>query len=497
MANTNKDVVLYVCFQLDRENEISRSLIIASDKTKIDQWKKTQRGADAEGDESGSIPDDREPTALGEETRECVESPSDELAKLMTRFQETMSGYLPLRSFVLSIMPTFRSAFIHNEVYKSALRNLDKEEEDEEFETYGVTDDQYPLVQRQIQRLREFDRGIKVLPGAILLSLVATFDSFVADTLRIMLRSKPERLYESSKTIRVKEILSMESFADVIDKVTEEEVEAIMRGSHVDQVKYIEGKLNVQIQSSYDEWGAFVEVFERRNLIAHGGDTINSSYIRNCKKHGFNVSDEQEGQAIELGPDYLRKSSHRLLEFGLSLTFVLWIKHFRANAEAAYESLHRSTYELIRDGQFHVAARLLDLALFRQSSVASERLTKMMTVNLANAYKKLAQEEKAHEIISGVDWSATTDDFQICIAAIREDIHDVVELMPKVVRAKLIGKSDFREWPVFDWIREDKSVREKFEEIYGEPLIAPDERDQSKEGEPSRESGGGEAETVH
>ena len=486
-----------MCFELDHENEISRSLIIASDKTNIDQWKKAQRGQDAETDKSAPSSDELESSGLDEETNEHTEDPSVGLSKLMTRFQETMSGYVPLRRLVLNIMPTFRSAFIHNEVYKSAISNLDKEETDEEFETYGVTEDQYPLVQRQIQRLRELDRGITVLPGAILLSLVATFDSFVADTLRIMLRSKPERLYGSSKTIEVKEVLNMESFADVIDKVTEEEVETIMRGSHVDQIKYIENKLSVEIRSNYDEWGDFVEIFERRNLIAHGNYAINSNYIRNCTKHGFVVSKEQAGKPIELGPRYLRRSSHRLLEFGLSLMFVLWLKNFRASTEEAYESLHRGTYELIRDGQFHVAARLLDLALFRQSPTASERLTKMMTVNLANAYKKLEQKEKAHEIISEVDWSATTDDFQICIAAIREDLHRVVELMPKVVRANLIRKSDFREWPVFDWIREERSVREKFEEIYGEPIIAPSDEDESKERGGGRELEGGDGETVH
>ena len=167
-----------------------------------------------------------------------------------------------------------------------------------------------------------------------------------------------------------------------------------------------------------------------------------------------------------------------MLEFGLSLIFVLWLKHFKDSREIAYESLNGRTYGLIKDGQFRVAARLLNLALYKQTPGASDRINKMMTINLANAYKKLKDVEKAQEVIAKIDWSAATDDFQICVAAVQGNIERVVELMPRVARADVIEKSDFREWPVFDGVREEESVREKFQEIYDEPIIDPtDEED--------------------
>ena len=73
--------------------------------------------------------------------------------------------------------------------------------------------------------------------------------------------------------------------------------------------------------------------------------------------------------------------------------------------------------------------------------------------------------------IGKVDWSAATDDFQICVAAVQGNIERVVEFMPRVARADVIEKSDFHEWPVFDGVREEESVREKFQKIYDEPII--------------------------
>ena len=471
MGEERQDFVLYMCFETDQDDGIPQSMAIVSDQSGIEKWKSEQRTTGSLEDNSGTDDEVLESSTSEALSEKLVEDPSNELSKLMTRFHETMSSYRPLVRFGMRFMPTMRSHFVYNEIYKNANRQLEIVEHDLQFRTFGITEDQYPSMKTQIRRLREFDRGVTVLPGAILLSLAATFDSFIADTLRIMLRRKPERVIESSKTISVKEVLNMASFEDVIGKITEDEVEKLMRGSHDEQVKYIEDKLDIRIRSNYHEWGEFVEIFERRNLIAHGNYIINSHYILNCNKHGFTVTDSQLGERLSLDGRYLRESSDRLLEFGLSLMFVLWLKHFRDSKEKAYGILSDLTYELIKDGQSGVAASLLHLALFKQKANASDRTRRTMTVNLANAYKKLGDDEKAHEVITEVDWSAATDDFQICVAAIQGNIERVVELMPKVAQTELFKKSYFRDWPVFDWAREQETVRAKFHEIYGEPII--------------------------
>ena len=497
MRNEKQRFVLYMCFETDQEHEHCLSLVVHSNQAEVEKWKKEQKDVDSSDTKPIRKVDNLEQSVSEGTDEKRPQDPWVELSILMSRFQETMSSFRPLVQFGMIMMPSLRSHFLYNEMYKSAARYLESVDKDRQFETYGITEDQYPSVKTQIRRLREFDRSATVLPGAILLSLVATFDSFIADTLRIMLRSKPERVIGSSKTISVEEVLSMSSFDDVIGKVTENEVEALMRGSHDEQIKYIEDRLDISIRTHYDGWGDFMEIFERRNLIAHGNHIINSHYIKNCKRHGFQVSKEQHGAKLSLDGYYLTRSSDRLLEFGLSLMFVLWLKHFKNGKEEAYESLTERTYELIKDGQSRVAAKLLDLALFKQTPSASDRTRKMMTVNLANAYKKLKNEKRAQEIIGEVDWSAATDDFQICVAAIQGDVERFVELMPRAAHADLIKKSDFREWPVFDWIREEKLVREKFHEIYNEPILDPTDEEKSGDEETAGGAGARDALTIH
>ena len=60
-----------------------------------------------------------------------------------------------------------------------------------------------------------------------------------------------------------------------------------MRGSHDEQIEYIEKNLHIDIRNHYEEWGEFIEIFERRNIISHGNYIINSHYVRNCNNMDF------------------------------------------------------------------------------------------------------------------------------------------------------------------------------------------------------------------
>ncbi len=42
--------------------------------------------------------------------------------------------------------------------------------------------------------------------------------------------------------------------------------------------------------------------------------------------------------------------------------------------------------------------------------------------------------------------------------------------MPSVAVSKSIEASDFREWPIFDWVRDDQKINKTFEQVYGEPI---------------------------
>ena len=98
----------------------------------------------------------------------------------------------------------------------------------------------------------------------------------------------------------------------------------------------------------------------------------------------------------------------------------------------------------------------------------------MLTINLASALRHLNKDpEKCIEVLDRVDWAASSDNFRICVAALKDDIAQVCDLMPNVVAAKTISKADFREWPVFDYVRDKPEFARTFENVFGDVLFDP------------------------
>lgn len=453
----------YICFGSPAKPGIRSTVEVTREKEVVDAWIARQdppyEAAEVIQD---SIPkDDKKPV------KDNVTLPA-----LMGRFRETLGAFHPLINASSVLMPALRAGFIHDRMYGWAKATFDPITQCESYDVFGIKAEQYPKVGRQIRRLRELDQGMVVLPAAVLMGLVSTFDSGIMDAVRLMISLRPEKFENSAKSLPVREILQMENFEDVRQRIIDDEIDALMRGGHEDQVEYIEKSFDLKIRDNYDRWSQFIEVFERRNLAAHGDLIVNRRYIQNLKRNGADVSDVSEGQRLQLDSSYLKRSADILMEFGMLLVFVLWRKARPKEAAAAYDRLSDEAYELIRDGRTGVAAQLLHFALNQQNANISDLRKKTMTINLSNALMKEGRESEGIAVLDGTDWSACASEFRLCEASLRQDVDNFVSLMEPAAAA--VTKQDFRDWPVFDWVRHDAKVKAKFSEMFGEPFISDD-----------------------
>lgn len=340
------------------------------------------------------------------------------------------------------------------------------------YKIYGLDEDSTIRYHNRIRQAGYIKEGMESLPSAILLSLVATFDSFVADIVRKMLRQRPERYSASDRVMSVRDILKLKSFDDFIGVVIEEETYGFTRGSHEEQVKFIEKHFHVPIIKSWPRWADFIEVFERRNLIAHGEPNYNQRYVDICINAGGAMPGKILGQPVELVTAYLRSAGDLLLEFSILLSFVLWRKHFEETEIEAFETLNETAFDLISNDRSVVARNILEFALSLKNPKITEGTRRMLVVNLASAHRHLGEDKRASEILDEQDWTASADHFKICVAALRGDVDTVSSLMRAVVDAKTVGKSSFRRWPVFKFLRKEPKFQQSFESIFEEPLDA-------------------------
>lgn len=470
-TETKEKFDAYIGFRSVGPSKVRASVIVHPTFEKISKWKDDR----IEYEKLKAEDKDYVPAKLEE-----ADVPSDDdeenIMDVLSRARESLSAFHTMISASLILMPAVRAGYVNDDIYNYANKNFSVVEKDDRFEIFGLGADQLFKVGRQVRRLRELDRGMELMPPAILMSLVATFDTIISDLIRGLIRKNPARFDNSARTLSVKDILSMDSFDEVRAKILDDEIDSLMRGSHDDHIAYIEQNFNVKIKSSYDRWAEFIEIFERRNLAAHGNLTVNARYISNCKSAGLDTSGIEIGNVLELSSKYLKGTVDLLLEFTMLTVLVLWKKVSPQDARDATVVFSNEMYELIKDGRTAPAGRLLEFVLNKQNAVVEDSITKMMTINLAISYMKEGDKKSGIRVLDGTDWSSCSLDFKICDAALREKIDDVVAMMPVAASSELVSLADFKEWPAFDWIRKAPAFQDKLKELFGpEATSIPDQ----------------------
>jgi len=312
---------------------------------------------------------------------------------------------------------------------------------------------------------------MKVLPSSLLLSIVATFDSIIGDFLKDLITRDPASIDFGDKSFSYRELFKTKEIETLKNNIIDDEVNRLLRDSHKEQVRYIEKLSQTEIINHHERWRNFYEVFERRNQYAHANGVATRAYLEKLKREKYPSEDIAIGSRLELSTSYLHKAVDYLIEFGTLLSFVIWRKG-SDDPNPAFGALSDASYFYITKKRTKLAAWLLDFALHKQSRKGVEEMrVRQMYVNLANALRKMDKKEDSEKVLAELDWSATSIDFRICIASIREDVEEVIRLLPAAAASEDISIDAIRNWPVFDWVRYNDKFRDKFFEVFGEQLI--------------------------
>ena len=306
--------------------------------------------------------------------------------------------------------------------------------------------------------------SLPIFHRGLFLVLVSKWDAYFGSILRWIYRTRPEIIDNSTRTISFAELKEINSIEAAREKIIDDEVSVVLRESHGDQFEYLERKLSVSLRK-LDIWPNFIELTQRRNLIAHANGKISDQYLKVCREHNV-VLDQacKIGSELEVRPKYLRESCDHLAELGFKLSQVLWRKLQESNR--ADNHLLDTTYDMLKAEQYDLAIRLLTFALTPPMKLEEARSRYVCVVNLALAHKWLQNEEKCAEIIAKEDWSAVPLDLQLAIAVLRNERNKAISLMKKIGTSGEITKQNYEEWPLFDKLRETTEFVGAYREIF-------------------------------
>lgn len=457
--------VFYVKFRINKNSDTLRNFVLSFDPESIARW-----------------PNNKADPEKGTPANVTLSAPT--FASIIEQFQNSMETYLISTPFLMSFLPQ-QIDTIADKSIREPIKKIGKMTVEGDFETYEVPVEHFNKLSKRITYLKALRKGAMDIPSMFFTGMISTYDAFLGNLIKQVLPTRTEILSASEKNISFKDLTEAGSIEILRDRILEKEIETVMRKSHADQISYLEEKLSMPLTKNLAIWPEFIEIFERRNLLAHTSGIISNQYLNVCKSHGYDTKSARSGEKLGIPQDYYMRSVEVITEFSIKLSQVVWRKLLPNEINKAASELNNIVFDLLQNSRYKIAENIAKFGLQEMKKNGTDSTRKMLTVNHALALKFGDKSKEVEAALSAEDWSAAGLDFQICIAAVRGDVSTVVRLMRPALSSGVIDKGALRIWPAFREIRNHPDFLKEFQEITGEqPYEVPDAPDTDRtEGE--------------
>ncbi|MDM9644532.1 hypothetical protein [Rhizobium sp. S163] len=452
--------VIYVTFRKEDDRFTGHAIMLERPTPEtFANWGTTEaNGSEADGtDATEAAPDDR----------------SSLFQEAISSFASMMTTYRNMIPFTIELSPLVSGAMANNEIggFVKKLGSKVEEFESEEFSVFEVSAGHLGTLFQKHQASIAALNGAEHLPEISVIGLISVYDAYLARLLKAVFLTKEEIIFTSERDIKYSDLLKFDSLEEAKTQIIEKEVETAIRNSHHEQFSFMEKRFSIKLREGLTIWPDFIELCERRNLLTHTGGVVSQQYLKNCAEHGYKSS-AKVGDKLVTDAVYLKAAVKTVSELGLKLGHVLWRKFVEAERSAADSDLNQRGMDMIIARDYVLAEQLLEFGAHGVKKHSSDATRRMMIVNLANAVRLGGDAPRAKSILNKEDWSATGINFQICVAAVREDVDLVCSLMRDGGKAGALTAESYRDWPVFRGMRQNQKFRDSYKDVFGQELLA-------------------------
>lgn len=374
--------------------------------------------------------------------------------------------------------------------HKNALEEFGTEtEKTEEYTKYDVPFEHARRVAKKRLKHSRAKRAFNYLPRLMLISFVNEYDAFLRRLISLLHQHEPKLLKASERSLTISELMEFENFEEAQRFLIECEVESVLRKSHLEHFKWIEGRFGIELRKGLDRLPLFVELTERRNLFVHTDGVVSTQYMKICGQNGVDLGQTHVGDILEVNQDYLIEAYKCLYEFSVKLSQVLSRKLFPQRLEEADEVLQGISYELLTEDKNDLATRLLTFAVDVLPRHSSEVNRRIYIINLAQALKFSGDEDAAQKRLDGEDWSACGINFKMCVQVLKDEFEEACTTMREIGDSGPIKQQDYLEWPLFREFRRQDEFSPTFKDIFGfEPVLEDVHEESDDEDSPAHEA---------
>lgn len=386
-------------------------------------------------------------------------------------FVRSIFGFIEFVPLILAFTPAFSQIMMEGFEQFLVQKSIGKTQDANRI-IYELGAVHFGEFRRLAESFSSATRTSRDIPRMLTVGLVSAFEYHLGQLMHQIAVVRPEAVFDRDKTLSVRDIIAASSIDDVKKMVLASEIDGVLRSSFEDQISWIEKRAGIdKIEANHKDWSLLIEVLERRNLFVHAAGIVNRQYLSVAKKHSFPRYERLKvGEELHVDDEYFSRAVNLIADFGVKLIQVVWRKLLPEETPRADARIRDLGYELLVQGKYNLAISLLEFASALRN-LSSEKMRRMVVVNLANAHKLSGNGEKCEAILAAEDWSSSALEFKVCIAAIRGDISETMALMKRLGSGEEIGQDGYQEWPAFFHIRDQPLFAQTFKEIFGVEFV--------------------------
>lgn len=315
---------------------------------------------------------------------------------------------------------------------------------------------------------------VRTLQRSLFTQIFCEFDSFVGALLTGIYTRKTELLKGISREISLTDLLEFDSLDAVKKNMLSKEIETFRRDSYVEQFAALERKFGFKTLRQFKEWGDFVELSQRRNILIHNGGLVNEQYLLVCDREGYTFTKRpQVGDILEPDADYIGHAIKVVSLVGFMLAHTLWRKIFPDELEKSDVAANGAIYRLLEQKRWPTAMAVSEFALSEQMRRSlTEVDLRIRIVNCAIALKFSGKAVEAKKLLDSIDWSASYRDFRLARAVLLDEFAEACELMLSIGHTgEIFNQLAYHQFPLFHKFREHIGFQNVYQQIYGESFV--------------------------
>lgn len=314
----------------------------------------------------------------------------------------------------------------------------------------------------------------ETLQRSLFTQIFSEFDAFIGALLKVIYTNKLDLLKGIAREITFTDLLNYDDLNAIKLDMLEKEIDSFRRDSYIEQFSTLEKKFKISTLKSFKEWGEFVELSQRRNILVHNGGRVSEQYLSICDKENYIFENRPEiGTLLMPSPTYFRRATLVISKVAFMLTHTLWRKLFSEDTQLAHSAANNTLYELLKDKRWNTGFEIAQFCMNDQMlKDISDIDLRIRTVNAAISAKFSENSNNANEYLNSIDWSASYRDFKLAIAVLTDKFEDAAAIMRKIGRnGELLSELDYHEWPLFHKFRQSPEFLNAYQEIYEKSFV--------------------------